>query len=257
MAAIADGAPAASGDDRGFFLGGAIVMTLVVVAGFSTQLTMGRSTFAAPPLVHAHAIIFMGWVVIYLTQNVLAATNRLVLHRRLGWLAAGWMVPMLVLGCGVTLALARQGQIPFFFRPQQFVVLDPLSLVAFIGLTIAAIRLRGQTDWHRRLHFCAMSILMGPALGRLLPMPLLIPWAWEADLAACLIFPLVGVAADLRRSGRVHPAWMWGIAVMLGYGLLTEAVTYSPAGTAIYQAIVVGSPGEAVLPLAFPPPPGP
>ena len=58
-------------------------------------------------------------------------------------------------------------------------------------------------------------------------------------------------------SGRVHPAWMWGIAVMLGYGLLTEAVTYSPAGTAIYQAIVAGSPGEAVPPLAFPPPPGP
>lgn len=147
--------------------------------------------------------------------------------------------------------------IPFFFRPAQFVVLDPLSLVAFIGLTIAAIRLRAQSDWHRRLHFCAMSILMGPALGRLLPMPLLIPWAWEADLAACLIFPLVGVAADLRRSGRVHPAWMWGIAVMLGYGALTEAVTYSPAGTAIYQAIVAGSPGEAVPPLAFPPPPGP
>lgn len=257
MAAITDGAPAASGDDRGFFLGGAIAMTLLVVAGFSTQLAMGRSTFAAPPLVHAHAIIFMGWVAIYLTQNILAATDRVVLHRRLGWLAAGWMIPMLVLGCAVTLAIARRGAIPFFFLPAQFVALDPLSLVAFIGLTIAAIRLRCQTDWHRRLHFCAMSTLLGPAFGRLLPMPLLIPWAFEAIGLATLILPLIGVAADLRRSGRVHPAWMWGIAVMVGYVALTDAVTYSPVGTAIYQAIVAGSPGEAVPALAFPPPPGP
>ena len=256
MAVIADGAPAASGDDRGFFLGGAIVMTLVVVAGFSTQLAMGRSTFAAPPLVHAHAIIFMGWVVIYLTQNILIATDRTVLHRRLGWIAAAWMVPMLILGCAVTIALARRGEVPFFFRPLQFLVFDPLALLAFMGLTVAAIRLRARTDWHRRLHFCAMSILLGPALGRLLPMPLLIPWAWEATLAACLVFPAVGVLADLRRSGRVHPAWATGIAVTLVYGVLSEAITYSPAGPAIYRAVVAGSPGQAVAPLAFPPPPG-
>lgn len=59
-----------SGNER-FFLGAAIAMTLVIVAGFSTQLAMGRSTFYSPPLVHAHAIMFMGWVTIYLSQNIL------------------------------------------------------------------------------------------------------------------------------------------------------------------------------------------
>ena len=33
------------GDER-FFLRGALVMTAVIVAGFSLQLAMGRSTFA-------------------------------------------------------------------------------------------------------------------------------------------------------------------------------------------------------------------
>lgn len=257
MTTMTDRAPISGRSDGSFFLIGAIVMTVVIVAGFSVQLAMGRSTFAAPPLVHAHAVVFMGWVAIYLTQNVLAARGAMALHRRLGWLAAAWMVPMLVLGCAVTVAMIRRGQVPFFFKPLQFLVFDPVSLFTFAGLTIAAIVLRRRTDWHRRLHFCAMAILLGPGFGRLLPMPLMIPWAWEATMAACLLFPLVGMAADLRRSGRVHPAWTWGIAALLGSTVVIEAITYSPVGLALYEAVAAGSPGAAVAPLDFPPPPGP
>ena len=128
------------GDDR-FFMRAAVAMALVIAAGFSTQLAMGRSTFASPPLVHAHAIIFMGWVTIYLLQNIFVGTGRMTLHRRLGWLAAGWMVPMIVLGFGVTLAMVRRGQVPFFFQPLQFLVFDPLSVLAFATLTGSAILL--------------------------------------------------------------------------------------------------------------------
>lgn len=257
MATIADGLPAPARRDDGFFMGGAIVMTLVIVAGFSMQLAAGRSSFSAPLLVHAHAVVFMGWVAIYLLQNAFVATGRTALHRRLGWVAAAWMIPMLVLGCMVTVAMIRRGGVPFFFRPLQFLIFDPASLLAFMGLTTAAIVLRRQTDWHRRLHFCAMSLLLGPGFGRLLPMPLIAPWAWEVTTVACLVFPLVGVIVDLRRDGRVHPAWGWGVAAMLAYAVVVEAVTYSPVGLAIYDAVAAGSPGAAIAPLAFPPPPGP
>jgi hypothetical protein len=257
MAAITDSLPTPSTRrDDGFFLGGAIAMTLVIVAGFSLQLAMGRSSFASPPLVHAHAVVFMGWVVIYLLQNTFVATDRMALHRRLGWLAAAWMIPMLVLGCMVTFAIVRRGHVPFFFKPLQFLVFDPVSLLTFMGLTVAAIVLRKQTDWHRRLHFCGMTMLLGPGFGRLLPMPLIAPWAWEATLATCLLFPIVGMAADLRRNGRVHPAWIWGVGTLLVSALAIEAITYSPAGGALYSAVTAGSPGAAVDPLGFPPPPG-
>jgi hypothetical protein len=242
-------------DDR-FFLGGAFAMAVVLVAGFSLQLAMGRSSFGAPLLVHAHAVVFMGWLAIYVTQNVLATTGRVGLHRRLGWLAAVWIIPMLVLGCAVTVAMVRRGGVPFFFRPLQFLVFDPVTLFTFAGLTVAAIMLRRQTDWHRRLHFCAMSLLLGPGFGRLLPMPLLAPWAWEVTAAACLAFPVAGIVADLRREGRVHPAWGWGVASILGCVLLVEVITYSPAGQMIYEAVAAGSPGMAVAPLDFAPPPG-
>ena len=255
MATLAQPRSAPDVGDERFFLRGAILMTITIVAGFSLQLAMGRSSFGSPLRVHAHAIAFMGWVAIYLLQNIFVATGRMSLHRRLGWVAAVWMVPMVVLGCLVTAAMVRAGHVPFFFRPLQFLIFDPVTVFAFAGLTIAAVKLRRRTEWHRRLHFCGMSLLLGPAFGRLLPLPLLQPLAWEASFAACLLFPFAGMWADVRRSGAVHPAWRWGVAVMVGSFVLIEAITYSPVGTAIYHAVAVGSPGADVPPLEFGTPP--
>ena len=243
--------------DDAFFVRSAVVMALTIVAGFSFQRAMGRSSFASPPLVHAHAIIFMGWVVIFLTQNLLIGSGRIDIHRKLGWIALGWLGPMILLGCLVTLAIERRGQVPFFFRPVHFLVFDPMTLFFFAGLTIAAVCMRRQTQWHRRLHFCGMSLLLAPAFGRLLPMPLLAPWAWESAFAASLLFPIAGIVADLRRSGRIHPAWRYGVGAMIGCLVLTEVISYSPVGIALYRIVTAGSPGAAVAPLDFAaPPPG-
>ncbi len=232
-------------------------MAITVAVGFSLNLAMGRSSFGAPLIVHAHALTFMGWVVIYLTQSILAASGNAALHRRLGWLACGWVVLMLGMGAAITAYDIRVAHVPFFFRPLQFLVFDPLTLVAFAGLTYAAVAMRRRTDWHRRLHYSGMALMMGPAFGRLLPMPLLAPWAWEASFAACLIFPAVGIAYDLRRTGKVHPAWLCGLAVTAGLLIGTEAITYSPIGKALYDAVAAGSKGASTPALGFGHPPGP
>ena len=257
MVAIADGPSSSPGRERRFFLVGAIVMALIVVIGFSTQLAMGRSSFGAPPMIHLHAVVYMGWVVIFLTQNILAASGNLALHRRLGWLAAGWVVLMLIVGCAVTAFDIREGRAPFFFKPLQFLVFDPMSLFIFAGLTAAAVNLRKQTEWHRRLNFSAMALLLGPAFGRLLPMPLLAPWAWEATAGVCLLVLVIAVGLDARRVGRVHPAWLWGLGALVAVAPLTEAVTYSPVGLALYKSVAAGSRGAAIAPLELGTPPGP
>lgn len=255
MATLADRGAGLMPADSGFFRNAAFAMAVVIVAGFSLQFAMGRSSLSAPLLVHAHGMVFMGWLELYVAQSVSAATGRIALHRRLGWIAPTWLVAMLALGFAVTFAMVQRGQVPFFFRPLQFLVFDPVALLTFAGLVSAAIMLRRRTDWHRRLQFCGMAMLLGPGFGRLLPMPLLAPYAWEATFGASLLFPLAGVAADLRRSGRVHPAWYWGIGTLLASFVLVEAITYSPAGTALYRAVTAGSAGAAVDPLAFAPPP--
>ena len=258
MATIASGiaprgeAPAA---EYRFAAALAIAMAVVVVAGFSMQLAMGRSTFDSPPRVHAHAVAFMGWVALFVAQAWLATRGPLALHRRLGWIAAGWMVLMVASAMTVIVVLARNGTVPFFFTPQQFLIADPISLACFVALTGSAITRRRETDWHARLHLCGMASLMGPAFGRLLPMPLLIPWAFEIAVAAGLVFPLAGALRDRRRLGRAHPAWWWGIGAIIAAVVLANLLARSPLGDAIYAGVTADSPGASVPGLAYPAPP--
>lgn len=237
----------------GFFLTMAFVMAGTIFVGFFQAHLRGMSTFNSPLIVHAHAIVFMGWVVIYLTQNWLATRGPLALHRQLGWVAAGWLILMIVVGAAVTIFDIRRGHTPPIFQPLHFLVFDPMTIIGATALIYAGIALRRQTDWHRRLNYCGMAMLTGPAFGRMLPMPLLIPWAYHAALLCTFIWPLVGVIADQRRDGRIHPAWAWGLGGMLVTEALTDIISFSPIGLALYKLVVAGSIGETIAPLAFPP----
>lgn len=253
MATVA-GTRAASADD-GFFFKTAIAMAAVLVAGFSVNLLAGRSSFALPRIFHLHAFVFFGWTTLYVLQTGLAGRGSLALHRRLGWLAVAWIPAMVVLGCTITLHSLRTTGGPFFFDQTTFLIGNPLGIVTFAGLATAAIVLRRRTDWHRRLMFCAMASLTGPGFGRLLPMPFMIPWSWfVASLVMPMIFPLIGIVADRRRGGSVHPAWWWGAGVFLASFLLGEAIAHSPLGAAMTHAVVDGTPGAARPLRAFLPP---
>jgi hypothetical protein len=101
--------------------------------------------------------------------------------------------------------------------------------------------------------FCGMAILTGPAWGRLLPMPLMIPFAWWGAMGATLLFPLIGAVADVRRDGRVHPAFAWGAAAILASQVIADGIAYSPVGDVVTRQVVAGTPGadrpiEAYLP---------
>ena len=85
MTTMAIDAPLAN--DRSFFRNLITAMAVILVAGFVVQLAMGRSSFGAPPIVHAHAIAFMGWVSITLAQVWLVAGGNMAAHRKLGYLA--------------------------------------------------------------------------------------------------------------------------------------------------------------------------
>ncbi len=119
-------------------------------------------------------------------------------------------------------------------------------MITFAGIALAGIAMRARSDWHRRLMFCAMASITGPGFGRLLPMPFLIPWGWwMASVIVPMIFPIIGMIADKRRTGTVHKAWFVGIAALIGSQLLADAIAYSPAGIAITRSVVAGTPGAA------------
>ena len=241
----------------GFFRIIAIAMAITIIAGFSMQFAMGRSTLGARPLVHLHGLVFMGWVALFVTQSWLATRGSIALHRKLGWVGAAWAMLLVVMGFWLTIDVVQRGSTPFFFQPQHFLIGNPVSVVVFAFLVGWAIRMRKRTDWHMRLHICAMAAIIGPAFGRLLPMPLLIPNAFEIAVLAGLIFPAVGIARDLRREGRVHPAWWWGVLAIISVIPAMHLIGNSAIGDAIYAAATAGHPGALVPGLEFPQPPPP
>ncbi len=239
----------------GFFRTLALLMALTVVVGFTFQFMRGFSSLSARLLVHIHGIAFMSWVAIFVTQSWLATRGPIALHRRLGWFGAFWVVILVILGSWITIDVVQRGTTPFFFQPQHFLIGNPLSAFAFAALVYAAIRLRSQSDWHMRLQICAMTAIMGPAFGRLLPMPLLIPYAFEAAGLAGTVFAIAGMIRDRRKYGRVHSAWYWGLGAFLATIPVTHLIASSPIGDALYAAVTAGHPGAAQPGLGFPPMP--
>jgi hypothetical protein len=254
MATAAQSAKSTIERERAFFFYMAIAMGLILAAGFAFNLAMGRSSFAVPLIYHVHAFVFFGWTVLFVLQSGLAATGSVALHRRLGVLALVWIPVMVAMGTALTVyTLRSKGGAPFFDE-NEFLFGAPLAALAFAGLALSGLAMRARSDWHRRLMCCSMIAILGPGVGRLLPSPFLIPWAWWiSNMAVPMIFPVIGMIADRRRIGRVHQAWFWGIGVLVGSQLIADAIAYSPVGISITKSVVAGTPGaERTMEAHFP-----
>jgi hypothetical protein len=221
--------------ERRFFLFMAIAFAITVVSGFGLWVTTGRSTFRSPWFVHVHAVTFMGWIAIYLTQNLLILRNDVVLHRRLGRLGAGWAAWMVLVGLALTphsLSLGRQA--PIFTHPV-FLAIDWGSIVIFGALVVAAIANVRRTDWHRRLLLCATAAVIAPAWGRLLGFfDAETPWS---NAAALLCYVLAAMIGDLAIRGRVHPAYYWGAAAIAAWPVSIELLIRFPPFVALAETI--------------------
>jgi hypothetical protein len=97
---------------------------------------------------------------------------------------------------------------------------------------------------------------MGPAFGRLLPMPFMLGYNFQVASLCGLLFPAWMVWREWRTTGSVHSAWMPGMLAIPVTLIIGWLLAESALGAALYQALVAGTPGAAFPGLAYPPPPG-
>jgi len=221
--------------ERLFFVIMAAAMAATVIFAFGMWFLIGHSTFASPWWVHVHAVSFMMWISLYLTQNLLVFRNQIAAHRQLGRFAAGFAAWMVLVGLLLTANSLHLHRSPPFFTPPFFLALDWMNIAVFAGLVVAGIANRRRTDWHRRLMLCATVSVMGPALGRILVWQNAMT-AWT-NAASLLAYIIVAMIADRLIRGRVHPAYYWGGGAIVAWAVSIEILTRFPPFVALADRI--------------------
>lgn len=225
MATIADGAARA----ERFWQRMAIGLAVFITFGFLQFALRGFVDPAnAPWWVHLHGVAMLAWLGLLIVQPTLEARGDMDLHRRLGWAGAALATLITCLAIYTGLASLVLNRFPPFFTPPYFLMLTTIEALTFGAMVTAAIRYRRDTQWHRRLMIGATIVILEPALGRTLPIPLMGPWA-EPAVALCQLLVVAIIAGhDRRTRGSIHPATWTVAAVVIAVRVAISLLAMTP-----------------------------
>jgi hypothetical protein len=228
--------------DQRFFTRYAIALVAFILFGFIQFELRGFVDIRTAPLfLHVHGAVMVSWLAMFVVQNMLVSGGQIALHRTLGWIGLLLAVAVTMVASYTGITAIKMGIVPPFFSTAQFLALTQTGAVFFAGLVAAAIVRRKQTQWHRRLMLGSMFLITEPALGRLLPMPLL---GGEMGEWAVLVVQLVMLAIlarhDKKVLGSVHPATKVVLAAVIASHVLISALSHLPPFVAYAQAVAAG-----------------
>jgi hypothetical protein len=221
--------------ERLFFGAMALVTAAVVVTGFSHSYFAAGMLRAPLPnlLVHVHAAVMTGWMILFLVQTALIPARRVGWHRTLGTFA--YCLPILMVPLGTITGLdemrrervfdaAGLAQVPAM--SSMFFAESLLGILLFGVVVYASWRARRVPAGHKRLVLLAT---IGIASGGLIRFP----WramglaglgANAAVLALGILLAMV-VVYDLFSLGRVHRSTLWAAPLTLVVFWATEPVS--------------------------------
>jgi hypothetical protein len=238
MTTIEAGRSPAASVGRRFYLIMSLLMAAVFVGGFSQTVPDDFTHVPGLPLLlHVHGAVFTLWVLVFVAQPAFVARGSLKLHRQVG-MAGAWLAGlMVIMGLAATLFAIRFGMVPSFFPPTIFLVMNIIGILVFGGLVAGGVALRRKAEWHKRLMLCATISILGPGLGRLLPMGSFGQAAPLVMFAAILAFALAGPIVDLVVRKRVHAAYAWGVGAIVLSNLLIAPLAFSPPALALLKLV--------------------
>jgi hypothetical protein len=229
-----------------FYVWMSIACLVIAVGGFlpTYWLQLPGGTFIGPPLLHLHAALFTAWILLLLSQTVLAAQGRLRNHRAWGLAGIAMASAMVVIGVAAGIYTLRQGLAAGYGdRSSAFFIVPVSSIAVFAGFFIAAIATISRPQAHKRLMMLATIALLPAALARIFftlmvgfgpgMRPALSPPAPVIFvLAPTLLVELLivaGVIYDWRSRGKPHPVWLAGAAIITGVNILIVPFSATPA----------------------------
>jgi len=204
-------------------------ISLFIVFGFVQFAARGFVDFAKVPVwIHLHGIVMLSWLALTVSQPSLIQRGNVTLHRKLGWLGVALAAGVCAFGSAAGILSLKTQHVPPFFTPPYFLALTQIGIAVFAGMIVAAVLNRRRTDWHQRLMLGATILIMEPALGRVLPMPLIMPWGeWLVMVIQLGVLALV-MRHDRRTIGVLHPATLAVAVVIVLSHLVVELLAITP-----------------------------
>jgi hypothetical protein len=155
------------------YLGIAILFAGIVTWGFwrSYFAPLLSGVIERPWVVHLHAAVFVGWVLLLVAQAALATAGRVHSHRRIG--SAGMAYGAFVFFVGVLVSIGapalrvRAGKFPVDVGGM-VAVRSLADLLLFGAFLACAFAYRSRPQVHRQWIIAATAALGGAAVGRVL-----------------------------------------------------------------------------------------
>jgi len=232
--------------DRTFFTAVAVANALILFAGFGystyARIELGDLRFGGPTLstlVRSHAAAATAWTVLLIVQTRLIVSGRVRLHRRLG--VIGGITAALVVCLGWLVAVSAVERVAEAGEPAatmalRFFILPCQELAVFTVLVGAALWLRKQGDYHKRLMLLGTIALIPAATTR----PF-VPGSLPNTLMMFGLAEVLFVAAlcvhDRRVSNRLHGATVWGGSLLVVTAVLRTLVAGSETWLALAKIL--------------------
>jgi hypothetical protein len=235
--------------DRNFYLVMVALAWLGILRGFGGDIAdhLAKHRPAYSIIVHFHAGVFVSWLVLFTVQILLIRTKRLPVHKKLGF-ALVWLAGLMaIIGPATALTVQHHGIAEPDADPG-FLSIQFTDILAFVGLTTAAILLRKVPVAHKRLILLGTLYITDAGFARWLGdswIHLLGFGFWpfwiSLYFAPNLLVVLAGVY-DLVTRHRLLPAYLAGVAWIFANQMLALSLYFSPGWLAFAKRIIAAWP---------------
>lgn len=217
----------------------AIVLAVVAIVGwgfwpsyFRPLLHGGVNKFW---IIHIHATVFIGWLILVVAQASLVATGHIDLHRRVGRVGVAYGILVACIGSLVSFMApilhVQAHQMPVE-RASLVVLYNLTDMLVFSGFFAAAIIYRRSPQRHKRLILSATVGLSSAAVGRVLPGGSLVYMlVWLSPLFASM-------AVDLWIKRRLHPVSLISLPIFVLTSFKVEIFSSSPLWPTVGRALI-------------------
>lgn len=243
LTAARDAVFAAAATDR-FYARMAVVCAAVGVIGFAPTywVPLLRGGLHVAPVAHLHALLFYGWLLLFVRQSALAASGQYVRHRALGLLGVALASGMFFVGLGMAMHSLKESIADGFEPAARAFTIVPISgILLFAILFAVAIVKVHDSDVHKRLMLVNTVGILQAAVGRWFLLFLAPPSAPGAPASPPPVFVTVmpalavdllivaGMIYDRRTRGRVHPAYWIAGGITLAVQVLRVPLSQTDA----------------------------